>query len=101
MRALVKERPGKGLVLKDVPVPRPGPRDVLIRVRRVGLCGTDAHIHAWNAWAAGRVKPPVVFGLEFAGVIEEVGSEVAGHFVSGTTVTAEAHIACGPSELCR
>ena len=102
MRALVKERPGKGLVLKDVPTPRPGPRDVLIRVRRAGVCGTDAHIHAWNSWAQGRVKPPVILGHEFAGVIEQVGSEVVSDQLKpGVTVTAEGHIACGGCMQCR
>lgn len=100
MRALVKERPGKGLVLKEVPSPRPGARDVLIRVRRVGLCGTDAHIYVWNTWAAGRLKPPVTIGHEFAGVIEEVGSEVTG-LARGDLVTAEGHIACGVCVQCR
>lgn len=100
MRALVKERPGKGLTLKDLPVPRPGPRDVLIRVRRVGLCGTDGHIYAWNAWAAGRIKPPVTIGHEFAGVIEETGPEVVG-YAPGEIVTAEGHLACGVCVQCR
>jgi len=100
MRALVKERPGKGLVLKEVPAPRPGPRDVLIKVQRVGLCGTDAHIYAWNAWAAGRVKPPVTIGHEFSGTIAEVGAEVSGH-TPGDLVTAEGHIACGVCVQCR
>ena len=76
MRALVKERPGKGLVLKEVPPPRPGDNEVLIRVKRVGLCGTDAHIYAWNSWAAGRLKPPVIIGHEFAGTVEEIGQRV-------------------------
>ena len=100
MRALYKERPGRGLVLKEAPVPRPGPRDALIRVQRVGLCGTDAHIYGWNAWAAGRIKPPVIIGHEFAGVIEEAGSEVTG-LARGDRVTAESHIACGGCVLCR
>jgi threonine 3-dehydrogenase len=100
MRALVKERPGRGLVLKEVPEPRPGSTDVLIRVKRVGLCGTDAHIYAWNAWAAGRVKPPITIGHEFAGVIEEIGSAVRG-FRKGETVTAEGHLACGTCVQCR
>ncbi|HZI94857.1 MAG TPA: L-threonine 3-dehydrogenase [Patescibacteria group bacterium] len=100
MRALVKERPGKGLVLKEVPAPRPGPRDVLIKVKRVGLCGTDAHIYAWNAWAAGRLKPPVIIGHEFAGAVQEVGAEVVG-LAAGDVVTAEGHIACGFCMQCR
>ncbi len=100
MRALVKERPGKGLVLKQVPEPRCGPRDVLIRVKRVGLCGTDAHIYDWNTWAAGRLRPPVTIGHEFAGVIEKAGSEVTGH-AEGDLVTAEGHISCGICPQCR
>lgn len=100
MRALVKERPAKGLALKEVPVPRPGPGDVLIRVKRVGLCGTDAHIYMWNAWAAGRLKPPVIIGHEFAGEIVEMGPGVKG-FQSGETVTAEGHLACGACPQCR
>jgi len=101
MRALVKERPGKGLVLKQVPAPRPGPHDVLIRVKRVGLCGTDAHIYSWNSWAAGRLKPPVTIGHEFAGVIERVGSDVASSHRPGDVVTAEGHLACGVCIQCR
>lgn len=100
MRALVKEKPGKGLVLKEVPTPRPGPNDVLIRVQRVGLCGTDSHIYSWNAWAAGRLKPPVTIGHEFAGIIEELGQDVSGLKV-GEKVTAEGHIACGTCVQCR
>ncbi len=100
MRALVKERPGKGLVLKEVPPPRPADNEVLIRVKRVGLCGTDAHIFNWNAWAAGRLKPPVIIGHEFAGTVEEIGQRVTG-FRSGELVTAEGHIACGICLQCR
>ncbi len=100
MRALVKDRPGPGLALKDVPTPRPGPADVLIRVKRAGLCGTDGHIYAWNHWAAGRIRPPLVIGHEFAGVVDRVGAEVKG-FEPGQTVTAEGHIACGTCFQCR
>lgn len=100
MRALVKEKAGKGLALRDVPAPRPGPRDVLIRVKRAGLCGTDDHIYAWNAWAAGRLRPPVTIGHEFAGVVEKVGDEVTEH-KPGDLVTAEGHLACGVCMQCR
>jgi len=100
MRALVKERPGPGLVLADVPKPRPGPNEVLIRVKRAAFCGTDIHIHTWDPWAKGRVKPPLVLGHEFAGEVAELGSHVAG-LQAGDPVTAESHIVCGVCRLCR
>src|SRR5712691_10590929 len=76
MKAIVKAAPGKGLLIKDVPVPAPGPNEVLIRVKAAGICGTDAHIYDWNAWASGRIKPPIVIGHEFAGEIVELGGQV-------------------------
>ena len=100
MRALVKERPEKGLTLRTVPDPVPGPNDVLIRVRKVGLCGTDAHIYSWNQWAASRIRPPRIIGHEFSGEIEAIGSEVTG-YAPGDRVTAEGHIACGLCVQCR
>ncbi len=69
-------------------------------MRRVGLCGTDAHIYAWNQWAASRVKPPRIIGHEFSGEIEAVGDEVEG-YAPGDRVTAEGHIACGLCIQCR
>ena len=77
MRALVKTAPGPGMELRDVPVPACGPSDVLIRVHHAGVCGTDLHIWEWDAWASGRLKPPVVIGHEFAGEIVELGREAA------------------------
>ncbi len=100
MRALVKEHPARGLSLRQVPDPAPGPNDVLIRVHRAGLCGTDAHIYEWNHWAASRVRPPRIIGHEFSGTIEAVGSEVTG-YAPGDRVTAEGHIACGLCVQCR
>jgi len=100
VRAVVKESPGPGLTLRQVPAPRPGPRDVLIRVKRVGLCGTDSHIYSWNRWAEGRIKPPLIIGHEFAGVIEQVGAGVTG-YEPGDIVTAEGHISCGVCVQCR
>src|SRR4029077_855998 len=77
MRALVKTGPGPGMELRDVPIPAYGPSDVLIRVHAAGVCGTDLHIWEWDAWASGRLKPPVVIGHEFAGEISALGPEAA------------------------
>ena len=103
MRALVKPDPGPGMVLQEVPVPTPGPNDVLIRVLVTGVCGTDLHIWEWDAWAAGRLKPPLVIGHEFSGRIEKLGpeAEAEGLLEVGDLVTAEGHIVCGHCLPCR
>jgi threonine 3-dehydrogenase len=103
MRALVKERPGTGMTLREVPVPSAGSNDVLIRVRHAGVCGTDLHIWEWDSWASGRLKPPVVIGHEFAGEIVRLGpeAEAAGLLSVGDLVTAEGHIVCGDCHPCR
>jgi len=103
MRALVKESAGPGIVLREVPVPRCGPSEVLIRVRHAGVCGTDLHIWEWDTWASSRLKPPVIVGHEFAGEITEVGQEAgaAGLLVVGDLVTAEGHVVCGHCLQCR
>ena len=75
MRALVKTAAGPGLELTDVPEPAMGINDVLIRVHRTGICGTDLHIDAWDAWAARTIRPPLVVGHEFVGEVVEVGCE--------------------------
>ena len=100
MKALVKESPGKGFVLQDVPVPRIRDDEVLIRVKRAGVCGTDVHIFEWDDWARGRCKPPFVVGHEFAGEVVEVGKLVTDVAV-GDRVTAEGHIVDGRCPLCR
>ncbi|MEK7239431.1 MAG: L-threonine 3-dehydrogenase [Gemmatimonadota bacterium] len=100
MKALVKESPAVGFVLKDVPVPTIRDDEVLIRVSRAGVCGTDVHIHEWDDWAKGRCKPPFVVGHEFAGNVVEVGKLVTDVHV-GDRVTAEGHIVCGRCHLCR
>jgi threonine 3-dehydrogenase len=95
MRALFKHHAGPGLELDPArPVPTPGPRDVLIRVLKAGICGTDRHIWEWDAWAAGRIPVGVVTGHEFVGVIEKVGSAVT-RFTPGLRVSAEGHITAG------
>ncbi|MGH7532905.1 MAG: L-threonine 3-dehydrogenase [Gemmatimonadales bacterium] len=103
MRALVKESASQGMSVKDVPVPRIGAADVLIKVAHAGVCGTDLHIWEWDAWAAGRLKPPVVIGHEFAGTVTELGSEArgAGLLAVGDEVTAEGHVVCGHCRPCR
>ncbi len=89
--------------VRDVPTPVCGPSDVLIRVHAAGVCGTDLHIWEWDAWASGRLKPPVVIGHEFAGEIAALGNEAAaeGLLAVGDLVTAEGHIVCGHCLQCR
>lgn len=101
MNAVVKVKPElNGTELMKVDVPAPGPNDVLIKVKVASICGTYVHIFNWDAWAAGRIKPPLLYGHEFAGEVVEVGSNVdnvkAGDYVSG-----ECHIACGHCLQCR
>jgi len=103
MRALVKQGPGVGMTLQEVPLPAVGSNEVLIRVHHAGVCGTDLHIWEWDAWASGRLKPPVVVGHEFAGEIVRLGpeAEAAGLLAMGDLVTAEGHIVCGDCHPCR
>jgi len=100
VRALVKESAGQGFKLKDVPEPTIRDDEVLIRVRRAGVCGTDVHIYDWDDWAKGRCKPPFVVGHEFAGDVERVGALVE-NVKPGDRVTAEGHIVDGTCLLCR
>ncbi|MCC6304444.1 MAG: L-threonine 3-dehydrogenase [Rhodobacteraceae bacterium] len=91
MRALVKDGNGEGLTMRDVPVPEIGPEDVLIRVRRTGICGTDLHIWNWDDWARRTVPTPLVVGHEFAGEIAALGAAVPGLSV-GQRVSGEGHV---------
>jgi threonine 3-dehydrogenase len=100
VKALVKESAGPGFVLKDVPTPAIRDDEVLIRVRRAGVCGTDVHIYEWDDWAKGRCKPPFVVGHEFAGDVVQVGKLVT-DVREGDRVTAEGHIVDGRCLLCR
>jgi threonine 3-dehydrogenase len=99
MLALVKTAPGPGLELREVPAPATGINDVLVRVRRTGICGTDLHIAAWDPWAAKSIVPPLVVGHEFVGEIVEVGSNV-GDFAPGDLVSGEGHVICGRCRHC-
>lgn len=91
MKALVKTGPGEGLALQDRPVPQIGPSDVLIRVRKTGICGTDVHIWNWDEWAASTVPAPMIIGHEFAGEIVELGRDVTG-LTLGQRCSGEGHL---------
>ena len=99
MRALVKSKSEPGLWLEDVPEPVPGINDVLIRVRRAGICGTDLHIYNWDEWARKTIPVPMVIGHEFAGEIVAVGSNV-NDFHAGDIVSGEGHVVCGRCRNC-
>jgi len=99
MRALVKTVEGPELELREVPEPAVGINDVLIRVRKTGICGTDLHIESWDAWARRTVKPPLVVGHEFVGTVVDVGTNVTG-FEPGDLVSGEGHVVCGRCRHC-
>ncbi len=99
MRALVKSRAEPGLWLEDVPEPEHGINDVLIRVRRTGICGTDVHIERWDAWAQRTIPVPLVIGHEFVGEVVAVGSNVS-DFHPGDLVSGEGHVVCGRCRNC-
>jgi len=100
MKALVKSRPEPGLWMEHVPVPEPGPTDVLIRVRKSAICGTDVHIWKWDAFSARTVPVPMVVGHEFVGEIVDMGAAVRKYRI-GQRVSGEGHIVCGVCRNCR
>ena len=100
MKALVKAKPEPGIWMQEVPQPPVGPNDVLVRIRKTAVCGTDIHIYNWDEWARATIPVPMTVGHEFAGVVEEVGGEVAG-FKPGDRVSGEGHITCGHCRNCR
>ena len=100
MKAIVKSEPAPGLEVRDVDMPEPGGDEVLVRVRRAGICGTDLHIHHWDPWSQKRIDPPLVLGHEFMGEVAEVGSLVD-NVEPGDRVSAEGHVTCGHCEHCR
>ena len=96
----MKAAAGPGFTLRHIPQPTIRDNEVLIRVRRAGVCGTDVHIYDWDAWAQGRCRPPFTVGHEFAGDVVQVGRLVT-DVREGDRVTAEGHIVCGRCHLCR
>jgi threonine 3-dehydrogenase len=99
VRALVKPRPEPGLVLASVPEPEAGADDVVVRVARTGICGTDLHIEAWDGWAQRTVPTPLVIGHEFVGEVVDVGANVDSVSV-GEVVSGEGHLVCGRCRNC-
>ena len=100
MKALVKSKPERGIWMEDIAMPPVGHNDVLIKVRRTAICGTDIHIFQWDDWARATIPVPLAVGHEFCGEIVECGSEVKG-FEIGNRVSAEGHITCGVCRNCR
>ena len=99
MKALVKSQATVGLWLEDIPEPTVGINDVLIRVDRTGICGTDLHIYQWDAWAQKTIPVPMAVGHEFVGEVVEVGSNVT-DFHIGEVVSGEGHVVCGRCRNC-
>lgn len=100
MKAIVKKEAAPGLTLMEVPLPTIGDNDVLIKILKTAICGTDIHIYKWDAWAQRTIPAPMTVGHEFVGEIVEVGRNVKG-FSVGDRVGAEGHITCGQCRNCR
>ena len=100
MKALVKAAPQEGLVMQQVEIPVPGPDEVLVKVKKTAICGTDIHIWKWDEWSASTVPTPMVVGHEFCGEIVETGAAVK-KFSIGERVSGEGHIVCGTCRNCR
>ena len=99
MKALVKKYDKEGLWLDEVPIPEPGMNDVLIKIKKTSICGTDVHIYNWDKWAQKTIKTPMVIGHEYVGTIETVGSNVH-DFYMGELVSGEGHLVCGHCRNC-
>ena len=100
MKALVKRNAEKGIWMEQVPIPEIGPNDVLVKLEKTAICGTDLHIYKWDAWSQRTIKPGLVIGHEFVGKIVELGAAVHGYQL-GQRVSAEGHIVCGVCRNCR
>ena len=100
MKALVKKEAKKGIWLEEVPEPKPGLNDVLIKVNKAAICGTDLHIYKWDEWSQKHIEVPRITGHEFSGVIIDKGEAVT-NLELGDRVTAEGHVVCGQCRNCR
>ncbi len=100
MKALVKAKPEKGIWLQEIDIPEIGVNDVLIKVVKSAICGTDLHIYLWDEWAQNTINTPMTIGHEYVGYVAKVGAEVM-EFKEGDRVTGEGHIACGHCRNCR
>ena len=100
MKALVKLRPEKGIWMEDIPIPSIGVNDVLIKIKKSAICGTDLHIYNWDDWSQKTIKTPMTIGHEYVGEIADLGSGVE-NLKIGDRVTGEGHIACGHCRNCR
>lgn len=99
MKALVKKEPREGLWLEEVPVPEVGINDVLIKIQKTSICGTDVHIYNWDEWSQKTIKTPMVIGHEFVGTVEKIGSNVH-DFQVDDLVSGEGHVVCGRCRNC-
>lgn len=100
MKALIKKYPEKGIWMEDVPVPQVGINDVLIKIKKTAICGTDLHIYKWDEWSQKTIKTPMTIGHEYVGEVVEIGKGVKNVKI-GDRVTGEGHIACGHCRNCR
>ena len=100
MKVIRKHGSSRGMEIGIAEIPEPGPDEVVIKVKLVGICGTDLHIYQWDQWSQNRIKPPVVIGHEFVGEVYEVGSNIT-HLTKGERVSAEGHITCGYCRYCK
>ena len=100
MKSLVKSRPEPGIWMEEVPIPEIGPNDVLVKIRKTAICGTDIHIYNWDEWSRRTIPVPMTIGHEFAGEVAAVGTHVSG-FAVGDRVSGEGHITCGHCRNCR
>src|SRR6185437_16212415 len=100
MKALVKRKPEQGIWMEEVPLPEVGPNEVLIKIEKTAICGTDLHIYKWDEWSQRTIKPGLTIGHEFVGRIVEIGPGVTGYKI-GDRVSAEGHIVCGHCRNCR
>ena len=100
MKAIVKNSASPGLFIEDVEKPEPGPLDVIVKITKTSICGTDIHIYDWDDWSSKTIKPPMQIGHEWTGVVETIGSEVK-KYTPGDRVSGEGHIVCGECRNCK